>query len=216
MPVDARPYPVVLLLEGRPVLVVGGGRVAEGKVAGLVAAGADVHVVARTVSPAVRALAGTWEERDYRPGEVAGYRFAVACTDDHEVNGQVFRDGEAAGVFVNAADDPAHCSATLPARFERGPVVVTVSTSGHSPALAGWLRDRLGETVGPEYETLVELLAEARATLGERGESRDAADWREALDSGMLDHLRAGRIAEARQQLHVALHLAPEPTAPRP
>jgi siroheme synthase-like protein len=215
MPVDARPYPVVLLLEGRPVLVVGGGRVAEGKVAGLVAAGAEVHVVARSVSPAVRALATTWEERDYRPGEVAGYRFAVACTDDHEVNGQVFRDGEAAGVFVNAADDPSHCSATLPARFERGPVVVTVSTSGHSPALAGWLRDRLGEAVGPEYEALVDLLAEARATLAERGESRPAADWRSALDSGMLDHLRAGRTAEARDQLHAALHLAPQPTVPR-
>jgi len=215
MPVDARPYPVVLLLEGRPVLVVGGGRVAEGKVAGLVAAGAVVHVVAREVSPAVQALATTWEERDYRPGEVAAYRFAVACTDDHEVNGQVFRDGEAAGVFVNAADDPAHCSATLPARFERGPIVVTVSTSGHSPALAGWLRDRLGEAIGPEHEALVDLLAEARTTLAERGESRPAADWRSALDSGMLDHLRAGRLLEARQQLHEALHLAPEPAPQR-
>jgi siroheme synthase-like protein len=215
MPVDARPYPVVLLLEGKPVLVVGGGRVAEGKVAGLVAAGARVHVVARAVSPAVQVLATTWEERDYRPGEVDGYRFVVACTDDHEVNGQVFRDGEAAGVFVNAADDPAHCSATLPARFERGPVVVTVSTSGHSPALAGWLRDRLGEAIGPEYEALVDLLAEARAALAERGESRPATDWRSALDSGMLDHLRAGRVLEARQQLHESLHLSPEPAPQR-
>ncbi len=216
MPVDARPYPVVLLLEGRPVLVVGGGTVAEGKVAGLVAAGAEVHVVARTISPAVRALAHSCEERDYRPGEVAGYRFAVACTDDHEVNGQVFRDGEAAGVFVNAADDPAHCSATLPARFERGPIVVTVSTSGHSPALARWLRDRLGEAVGPEHEALVDLLAEARADLAARGESRPAADWRTALDSGMLDDLRAGRVTEAREQLQAALHLSPQPAPQRP
>jgi siroheme synthase-like protein len=216
MVVAARPYPVVLLLESRPALVVGGGAVAAGKAAGLLAAGAVVHVVAREVSEAVRALPVTWDERPYRPGEVAGYRFVVACTDDPEVNGQVFRDGEAAGVFVNAADDPAHCSATLPARFERGPVLVAVSTSGHSPALAGWLRDRLGEQVGPEYEELVGLLAEARAQLAAQGAARPVADWRSALDSGMLDDLRAGRLTEAREQLHRALHLAEEPDPERP
>jgi siroheme synthase-like protein len=216
VPVDARPYPVVLLLEGRRVLVVGGGAVAASKAAGLLAAGAVVHVVARDVSEAVRALPLTWEERPYRPGEVAGYRFVVACTDDPDVNGQVFLDGEAVGVFVNAADDPAHCSATLPARFDRGPVLVAVSTSGHSPALAGWLRDRLGEQVGPEYEGLAELLAEARAGLVAQGTARPVADWRSALDSGMLYDLRAGRLTEAREQLHRALHLAEEPDPERP
>jgi siroheme synthase-like protein len=216
MVVAARPYPVVLLLEGRPVLVVGGGAVAAAKAAGLVAAGAVVHVVGREVSEAVRALPVTWEERPYRPGEVQGYRFVVACTDDPAVNGQVFRDGEGAGVFVNAADDPAHCSATLPARFERGPILVTVSTSGHSPALAGWLRDRLGEQLGPEYEDLVAMLAEARASLAGQGMARPVADWRSALDSGMLDDLRAGRHTEAREQLRRVLHLAEEPDPERP
>ena len=216
MPVTQRPYPVVLLLEGRKVLVVGGGAVAHDKVAGLVAAGAVVHVVALDVSAAVRAQRVTWEERPYRPGEVAGYRFVVACTDDPSVNEQVFLDGEAAGVFVNAADDPAHCSATLPARLEHGPVLVTVSTGGHSPALAGWLRDRIGEQVGPEVEVLAELLSEARTELSRRGERRPAAVWRAALDSGMLEHLRNGRPAEARQQLHAALDLPGEPAAERP
>jgi siroheme synthase-like protein len=207
VPVAARPYPVVLLLEGRPVLVVGGGEVAASKVAGLVAAGAVVHVVAREVGPAVRRQPVTWDERGYEPGEAAGYRFVVAATDDPEVNALVFRDGEAAGVFVNAADDPAHCSATLPARLDRGPLLVTVSTSGHSPALAGWLRDRLAEVVGPEHEPLVALLSEARAELAEAGLRRPPADWRAALDSGMLDELRAGRPDEARQRLRAALGL---------
>ena len=207
MPVSSRPYPVVLLLEGRKVLVVGGGTVAASKVEGLVAAGAVVHVVALAVGPEVRAQPVTWEERAYAPGEVAGYRFVVAATDDPEVNRQVFEDGEAAGLFVNAADDPAHCSATLPARFDRGPLLVTVSTSGHSPALAGWLRDRLGEAVGPEHEALLELLAETRAELAARGESRPPADWRRALDSGMLDDLRAGRLAEAERRLRDSLGL---------
>jgi siroheme synthase-like protein len=216
MPVTARPYPVVLLLEGRRVLVVGGGAVAASKAASLVEAGAVVHVVAREVGEGVRALPVTWEERPYEPGEVAGYRFVVTATDDPAVNEQVFLDGEAAGVFVNAADDPAHCSATLPARLQRGPVLVTVSTSGHSPALAAWLRDRLGEQVGPEVEELVALLAKARADLAARGEVRTAADWRAALDSGMLDELRAGRPAEAEQRLSAALRLPGEPAPERP
>ena len=216
MPVAARPYPVVLLLEGRRVLVVGGGTVAASKVAGLVEAGAVVHVVAPDVSEAVRSQPVTWEERPYRRGEVAGYRYAVAATDDPAVNEQVFLDGEDAEVFVNAADDPAHCSATLPARLDRGPVLVTVSTSGHSPALSGWLRDRLGEQLGPELEALAGLLARARADLAARGERRSAADWRAALDSGMLDELRAGRPAEAEQRLAAALHLVDPPAPERP
>jgi siroheme synthase-like protein len=185
-------------------------------VAGLVAAGAVVHVVATEVSEAVRAQPVTWEERPYRPGEVAGYRFAVAATDRPAVNERVFLDGEAAGIFVNAADDPAHCSATLPARFERGPVLVTVSTSGHSPALAAWLRDRVAGDLGPEVEALAELLARTRADLARRGERRSPADWRAALDSGMLDALRAGRPAEAEQRLADALRLPGEPAPERP
>ena len=98
MPVGARPYPVVLLLEGRKVLVVGGGTVAASKVAGLVAAGAEVHVVALAVADEVKAQPVTWEERPYAVGEAGGYRFVVTATDDPEVNAQVFRDGEAAGV----------------------------------------------------------------------------------------------------------------------
>ena len=216
MPVRARPYPVVLLLEGRRVLVVGGGAVAASKVTSLVDAGAVVHVVATVVGEAVRALPVTWEERPYEPGEAAGYRFVVAATDDPAVNERVFLDGEAAGVFVNAADDPEHCSATLPARLQRGPVLVTVSTSGHSPALAAWLRDHLGAQLGPELEDLARLLSEARSRLASLGETRSAADWRAALDSGMLDALRAGHPAEAEQRLAAALRLPGEPAPERP
>ncbi len=215
MTVTASPYPVNLLLQGRPVLVVGGGAVALGKVQGLVEAGAVVHVVAIEVSPQVRALPVTWEERPYRAGDVGGYRYVVACTDDPDVNEQVFLDGESAGVFVNAADDPAHCSATLPAKLQRGALLVTVSTSGRSPALASWLRDQLGEVIGPEHDALLALLAEARAELVDLGRSASPGDWRAALDSGMLDLLRAGHPNQARQRLAAALGLA-EPSPPEP
>ena len=211
MPVDQPPYPVNLLVAGRRVLVVGGGAVAAEKARGLLGAGAVVHVVAIEVGAEVRALDVTWEERPYRSGDLAGCWLAVACTDDAATNQAVHDDGEAAGVWVNAADDPERCSYTLPARFQQGRVLVTVSTSGHSPALAGWLRDRLAEQVGPEYDTLVGLLAEARAALVAQGRPTLGADWRSALDSGMLDHVRAGRLDEARAVLASVLDLADPP-----
>ena len=213
MPVDGPSYPVNLLVAGRRVLVVGGGSVAAEKAKGLLAAGAVVHVVGVEVTDAVRELDATWEERPYRAGEVAGYRLAVACTDDPAVNQAVFDDGEAAGVWVNAADDPAHCSYTLPARFDRGRLLVTVSTGGHSPALAGWLRDQLGAQLGPEYDTLIDLLAEARSALVAEGRPTLGANWRSALDSGMLDLVRAGRLDEARELLRASL-APPDPPSP--
>lgn len=215
MPVDPVAYPVNLLLEGRRVLVVGGGAVAASKVRGLLAAGAVVHVVGREVGEELRGLPVTWEERVYQRGEVAGYRLAVACTDDPAANQAVFDDGEAAGVWVNAADDPDRCSYTLPARLDRGRLLVTVSTSGQSPALAGWLRDQLAGVVGPEHETLLDVLAEARAAMAATGLTRPVADWREALDSGMLDLIRSGRTVEARELLHRSLGLD-APPAPEP
>jgi precorrin-2 dehydrogenase/sirohydrochlorin ferrochelatase len=217
VPVDVPSYPVNLLVAGRRVLVVGGGTVAAEKARGLLAAGAAVHVVASEVRAEVRALGLTWEERPYARGDLEGCRLAVACTDDASVNQAVFDDGEAAGIWVNAADDPARCSYTLPARLDRGRLLVTVSTGGHSPALATWLRDQLAEHVGTEHETVLDLLAAARATLVAEGRPTAGVDWRSALDSGMLDLVRAGRLDEARELLQASLATAdpPLPGSPR-
>lgn len=204
MPVEGPQYPVMLDVAGRSCLVVGGGPVALQKVRGLADAGADVTVVAPTVEPAIERLA-TVERRPYEPGEVAGYRLAVAATDDPAVNRQVFLDGEAAGVWVNSADDPANCSFTLPAVLREGPITVTVATGGRSPALATWLRDRIGEVVGPEHVVLLELLAERREALRSEGIPTESLSWQQALDSGMLDLVRAGRVAEARERLQACL-----------
>jgi precorrin-2 dehydrogenase/sirohydrochlorin ferrochelatase len=205
MPVEAPLYPVNLVVAGRRCLVVGGGRVAARKAAGLLACGAVVHVVAPEVGDEVHALDVTVEERPYERGEVGGYRYVVAATDDPSVNRAVFEDGEAAGVWVNSADDPANCSATLPAVVRRGPITVAVATGGHSPALATWLRRRFEQELGPEYDVLLDLLVEARTAMQAEGRSTEDADWQKALDSGMLEAIRDGRVAEARERLQACL-----------
>jgi precorrin-2 dehydrogenase/sirohydrochlorin ferrochelatase len=208
MPVDATPYPVNLVVEGRSCLVIGGGRIAARKIEGLLACGAAVHVVAREVGPEVRALAdrcAAVEERPYQRGEVGAYRLVIAATGDRDVNRAVFDDGEAAGVWVNSADDPASCSVTLPAIVRQGPVMVTVSTGGHSPALATWLKGRLANELGPEYAALADLLSEVRSGILAAGRSTEGLDWQRALDSDMLDLVRAGDLKTAKERLETCL-----------
>src|SRR3954453_4897152 len=198
-------YPANLVVEGRPCLVVGGGEVAARKVEGLVACGAQVHVVAERVGEEIRSLPVTWEERSYTPGEVAGYRLVVAATDSPGTNGAVFADGEAAGVWVNSADDPANCSFTLPAVVRRGSLMVTVSTGGRSPAMAAWLKERLSAELGPEYEALLQLLADEREAAHAAGRSTEELDWQKALDSDMLELVKNGRLADAKERLQACL-----------
>ncbi|HEX5946528.1 MAG TPA: bifunctional precorrin-2 dehydrogenase/sirohydrochlorin ferrochelatase [Acidimicrobiales bacterium] len=216
MPVDEPLYPVNLLLTGRSCLVVGGGRVAVGKVRGLVEAGAHVTVVAPEVDDRILAMAAVGapdggrgvvvvERRAYRRGEVAGHRLVIAATGDPAVNQRVYDDGEAAGVWVNSADDPERCSLILPARVRQGRLTVTVSTAGHSPAVASWLRARLADELGPEYDDLIGLLSEAREEVRAQGHSTEQLDWRAALDSGILDLVRAGRLEDAKERLRACL-----------
>lgn len=172
-------YPVMLLLEHRRCLVVGGGPVAERKVTGLVDAGARVTVVAPTVTPGLAAMDVERRLRRFRPDDVAGCWLVVSATGRPEVERAVRDACEAAGVLVNAADVPDACSVVLPAVLRRGPVTVAVSTTGRSPALASALRDSLADVVGPEVADVAEALAAARARLHGLGRSTEGLPWRD-------------------------------------
>ena len=198
-------YPINLRLKGERALVVGGGHVAAGKVRGLLDAGADVTVIAPDVVDEVAALPVTIEQRAYESTDVQGFRVVVAATNDPAVNHAVYVDGEAAGVLVNAADDPDNCRFTLPARVRRGPLLVTFATGGRSPAIAQWLRRRYEDEFGPEYEVLIDLLSETRDELRARGQSTESPGWQRALDSGMLELIREGNLAEAKERLQACL-----------
>ncbi len=202
------PYPVNLDLAGRRVLVVGGGEIAARKVSGLLRAGAVVTVVAPDAvaeiaqDPDVR-----WHQREYRRGEVASYRLAITATDDPAVNRQVARDGEAANVLVNSADDPANCSFILPAVVRRGDLQLTVSTNGRSPAFASWARRRLEETFTDTHAQLLELLGEVREELRAANGTTESTDWEAAIDDELIDLVAAGDVEAARARVRSALGL---------
>ncbi|MBW8827506.1 MAG: bifunctional precorrin-2 dehydrogenase/sirohydrochlorin ferrochelatase [Acidobacteria bacterium] len=202
-------YPVTLRVEGRRCLVVGGGEVALEKVRALIAAGALVTVVAPEVVAPLGGLPGvTVVRRAYRAADLDGCRLVIAATGDPEVNGQVFADGEARGVWVNAVDDPRHCSFTMPAVVRQGPLSVAISTGGRSPAVASWLRRRLEHELDPAYAELLELLATEREALRSSGVSTEGLPWQGALEAGLLDLVREGRVEDARALLRETIREA--------
>lgn len=139
-------YPVFLDVEGKSVLVVGSGTMAEEKIEGLEAAGAHVEVVAAEA---------------FEDAHVQGKSLVIAATDE-EMGARVARAAGQANVFCNVADVPQHCSFILPAIHREGLITVAVSTGGASPALAQWLRAKIAELVGPEHARLAEKLRSLR------------------------------------------------------
>jgi siroheme synthase-like protein len=180
-----------LVVADRPCLVVGAGRIAARKVDGLRSCDADVTVLAPEIGDEI---AGRDDveiiRRPYETGDVAGYQLVITATGDRDVDAAVFADAEARGIWVNSADDPDHCSFLLPAVLRQGPVVVSVATGGHSPALASWLRDRLAAELGEAAgEVALELSAERRR-LHAAGESTEGRDWRPLIESLFAEHGR--------------------------
>ena len=198
-------YPVFLDLTDGPVLVVGGGPVAEGKVEGLLAAGANVIVVSPTVTPRLAGwvAAGRIEylARAYQPGDLAGRRLALVATDAPAVSGAVAAEGRERGIWVNAADEPARCDFILPAVIRRGRLVVAVSTGGASPAAARAIREELEGYLTEEHAMLVEVAADAREDLRRRAVSPGPARWRGALDAGLRRLIADKRYRQARARL---------------
>jgi len=206
-------YPIYLNLHGRRCLVIGGGGVAERKIAGLLEAGAQPTVV----SPAITDTIARWAKehsidliaRRYQTGDLNDYEIAFVATDDGPVNAQVFGDGRRSGVWVNTADDPAHCDFILPSVLRRGDLTVSVSSGGTSPALSRTIREELELYFTAEYELLVKLAAEARAELQARGLSVPFETWQRALSGEVRQLLMRGDVARAKARLLRELGVEP-------
>jgi siroheme synthase-like protein len=203
-------YPVFLEVGGRPCVVIGGGPIAEGKVKGLLAAGAAVTVVSPTLTDAlaeaVRAGEIVHRGRGYEEGDLAGFTLAFVATDDTVINAAVAEEGRRRGVWVNAADDPAHCDFILPSVLRRGPLAVAVSTGGASPALARAVREEIERHVGDDYGVLAEVAGDVRRALRSERRPANATAWRDALADPRLRRLAArGDRVGARARLRARL-----------
>jgi precorrin-2 dehydrogenase/sirohydrochlorin ferrochelatase len=198
-------FPIYLDMAGRRCLVVGGGAVAERKIASLLEAGAKVTVI----SPDATETVARWSKnnsiqflaRRYQRGDVKGHELVFVATNDGSVNAQVHQDGKNQGVWVNAADDPEHCDFILPSVLRRGDLTVAISSGGNSPALARTIREELEIYFTQEYEQLAGLAAEARIELQKRSLSAPFETWRRALSGDVRQLLMRGEVARAKSHL---------------
>lgn len=204
-------YPINLQISRQPCIVVGGGSVAERKVAALLLAGGDVTVLSPRITKGLAILAERKEishiARSYQQGDVKGFFIIICSTDNPSVNKLVAAEGKELGVLVNVADAPELGNFSVPAQISRGDLLFTISTGGKSPAVAKKLREELGERYGPEYGTYLELVAKVREQIKKElptTKEREAV-WRRTIDQEIISLLKVGKIKEAEAKIYNAI-----------
>jgi precorrin-2 dehydrogenase/sirohydrochlorin ferrochelatase len=162
-------YPIFLKLKDKLCLVIGGGRVAERKVLSLLKCGAKVKVISPELTPKLKDLFEKgeiiWEKRPYKKGDLERAFLVIAATNDPVVQEEVFKEAEEKNIPCNVVDKPEYCSFIVPSTIERGELVIAISTSGASPALARRLREFLETTFGKEYEIYLSLMRRIREKI---------------------------------------------------
>jgi precorrin-2 dehydrogenase / sirohydrochlorin ferrochelatase len=162
-------FPIFLKLRGRRCLVVGGGKIAEEKIAGLVPTGAEIHVVTPAATPRIRELARqekiTLHARRFAPADLKSAFLVVAATSSPALHKKIYREAQRRRVLCNVVDDPPNCDFYYGSVVRRGALQIAISTAGKSPALAQRIRKILEGQFGPEYEDWVAALGKAREEL---------------------------------------------------
>jgi precorrin-2 dehydrogenase/sirohydrochlorin ferrochelatase len=170
-------YPVLIHLDGKKVIVVGGGTVAERKIETLLEYGAAVQVVSRDLTPRLRKYSeeGTigFLGQEFNEDCLEEAFMVIAATDDPPLNHQVSEKAKEKGLLVNAVDQPSDCNFIVPSILRRGDLLIAVSTSGKSPALAKRVREALEERFGNEYESLLILMGRLREDIRAQRLSQD-------------------------------------------
>ncbi|HTC27304.1 siroheme synthase CysG [Dyella sp.] len=210
-------YPLFADLTDRPVLVVGGGDVADRKVAMLLRAGARVTVGAPMLGPELREKL-QHGRITYRPGVYQsewqdGVWLVIAATRSRPLNARIAADGHAQQRLVNVVDDPALSSFQVPALIDRSPLLVAISSGGVAPVLARRLRERIESLLDPTMGSLLQLAQRYRARIRQRytdlASRRRFYDW---LHDGPVNALiRAAHPVRAERELVTALSSASEP-----
>lgn len=210
-----RSYPAFLRLEGKPVVVVGGGRVARRKAADLVAGGAAVTVVSPEVCAGLRRDAQRGllrvESRPFAPDDLEGIFLAVAATDLDAVNREVAAAARARHVLVNVVDSPGDCDFFVPASFARGGLQVAVSTGGACPGLAAQISRDLHAQLPRGLARYAAALGVFRQQLKCRVPSRAqrARIIKQVLSSDIGALFAAGHVRKAEKALAAILEACP-------
>ncbi len=197
-----RYYPVNLDVRNRSCLVVGGGRVAERKAKTLVECGAKVVITTLDATNHLQAMASKGlidlQLRGYQTSDLEGKLLVIGATSDEGVNKKVSEDAQRQEVLCNIADRPEACSFVLPAVVRQGDLLIAISTSNQSPAVARRLRQALEKEFGSEYAVLLSLMGAIRQKLQAEDKSPQTHKhlFERLLDEGLAEMIRADRTQD--------------------
>jgi precorrin-2 dehydrogenase/sirohydrochlorin ferrochelatase len=201
-------YPVHLDIKNRHCLVVGGGAVGTRKVNTLLECGARVRVVSPEPTRQLTKLASegaiTLARRAYRSADLDGAFLVIGATDDESLNQQISNDAALTNTLCNIADRPEVCNFILPSIVQRGDLVITISTSGKSPALAKKLRRKLETQFGQEYAEFLLLMGAIRKKLLSQDHAPEAHKglFNQLIDSDLIRLMQAGKTEEINSLLY--------------
>lgn len=209
-----RPYPVMMSLDSRRVIVVGGGRVALRKVRSLLESGASVTLVSPELheelqrlvqDPKIERIPDVFDEShlDLHP-DVA---LVFGTTNSRDVNVRIHAAATARKIPCNIADVPDLCTFIVPAVITQGDLIIAVSTGGSSPALARRIREDLEKQYGPEYAAMTRMMGDLRKLVLGMGGSSDENRrvFTEIVESDLLAALRENDRARALEILRTIL-----------
>lgn len=195
-------YPIFIDLDGRRVLVIGGGAVAQRKIESVLESGADVQVISKELTPAIRHLVehgkigfiGT----EFDDTFLQDAFLVIAATDDPSLNRRISHAAKGKNILVNAVDQPSDCTFIVPSILRRGDLLIAASTSGKSPGLAKKIREILAGRFGEEYGAFLVMMGRLRKEILQRGLSQEENSriFHELVHSAILDGIRDNKYEE--------------------
>jgi len=206
-----RYYPIFLDIKDKPCVVIGGGNVAERKVISLLDAGARVVVISPALTPALKKLVRekiiNYCPKPYEDGDLKGFFLAYSATDNSSVNRKVFNEAKREGILLNVVDVPKLCNFIVPSVVDRGDLLIAISTSGKSPALAKKIRKHLEREFGEEYAVFLDIMGKVREKVLTRSKESDTSKriFEKLVNSPLLEWIRKGEKEKVDRFLKEAL-----------
>ena len=204
-------FPLFFKLEGRKVLIVGGGEVALRKADLLSRAGACITILAPDISHEIQALLTDDKHEfiyeNYNKRYMSGARVIIAATDDETLNHEIHADATELNIPVNVVDTPPLCDFIFPAIIDRNPIVIGISSNGKAPVLARLLRARLETLIPQGYGKLAKLAGDFRSEVKSKIPTLTGRRqfWERAFEGQVSQLMFAGNENEAIAQLKADL-----------
>ncbi|MCC5908667.1 MAG: bifunctional precorrin-2 dehydrogenase/sirohydrochlorin ferrochelatase [Balneolaceae bacterium] len=201
-------YPIYLTrLHEKNTVLLGGDHEAERKIAELLEAKARLTVISPHLTDDLRKWAEDgrfeWIPRHYKEGDLEGAFMAIVAEFEGNTNEQVYREAERLGILVNVMDDIPHANFSFGSLVKRGPLTLSISTSGAAPTLAVRLRERFEKEFGEEYNLFLTLMHKMRDPMKKHYSDFDQRKdtWYQLVDSDVLDLIRKGQTDQALQKM---------------